>query len=256
MSNTETPRPIEPSESGSTQVKESVTTPSTSGQVPAHKASHNDAGSEPRPKRKKRHAALVVAILALVTSIVFGVINYLVARSQIEIAREQLQANIDAASAQAKQLEQSGPLLSATARLWVHTPSGEWRPIPADENATGDEDKLGNIVLEIEATNEGRFQATVKQVGLGTSKESYRPADVTNCYDKESGWIGVCKMPLRIAPQESAKFYVDLDSSEIREALTCNEYVRSGLEYVLATTGSPYIVERLPKSIYYAWDCK
>lgn len=185
--------------------------------------------------------ALYVSVASVVVSIAIGVGNYLTAAHQLDVAKQQLQA--------------SGPDLKAKATLWIYDSGhAKWTEIDVNRNVTRADDEAGNVVLRVEVTNEGRFQATVSQLGLGLSETTWETPKINCVNDEES--IAECKMPRIIAPQGQALFYVDLDSPSTKVALTCNKYVQNGIEYIVQSIGSPLIVQRLPKSIYYASDCK
>lgn len=219
--------------------------PPDMGEAPSPSTSSKD-GDTSRASRIKTLgviASVVVAVLSLVCSVGFGLHTARTTETQLALMREQI-----------REQAQAGPVLEASAEPWLYVPkSREWTQLDPTENVRRSDDDRGHIVLIVTVTNNGRFQGTVTDVGIGTSATTYVPASKPNC-PIDTG-VSECKLPLILGPQSEQKFYIDLDSPEMVQKLTCSEYNRERLEYIVATRGSDMIVGRLQKSIYYTTDC-
>ncbi len=194
------------------------------------------------------------AVASLVVAIVGGLGNFFWAKVQAD----QTARSLAIAEQELESVKDQGPKLKVQkAELYVYKPESKaWLRLDQQKNVTAADDEAGNIVLVLTVVNEGRFQATISKLGMGTDENTYVPASLVNCEDTAgSESVGECKMPTVLAPQTEKKFYIDLDRPDMRKALTCNKYIESGLEHVISPIGAPHLVGRMPKSIYYATDC-
>ena len=184
----------------------------------------------------KDRTARRIAIAGLVITTIVGGANWFEMHRQVDL------------------IQQGGPELTATGGLSLYHPdTGVWEPLDPSQNVTTQRAATGNLVLWLALTNEGRFQATIDHIGIGTSDKAVDQAPKTNCdYGTK---IDLCKLPLDIPPHANQVLYVDLSGNTLQKDLTCNQYAATQLEYVVATTGSPYLVQKLPKSVNWATDC-
>lgn len=194
-----------------------------------------------------------IAIASVAVAVLTAASNYFILNMQIQDSRQTAKEQLNELRSQLKIMTADGPQITVTGDLALYHPdTRRWDTVKSNKDVSSQEVESGNLVLRLHLTNEGRFQSTISDVGIGTNENSYQPADKPNC-DNASA-VTTCKLPLILKAQTSILIYVDLEEPAIRKALTCNSYDKNGLQYVVSTIGSPTIVQRLPNTVYYVTD--
>lgn len=194
-----------------------------------------------------------IAVVAVCATLLVGGANWWNANRQIDLARETAKVQIDGLQKQIGLMQEQGPVLTADADLAIFQPdAGKWEDLDPKTMVSSKTMETGNLVLRIRVTNSGRYKATITGVGVGTGTNTFQPAEGPNCSLGKD--VSPCKMPISLEPQTEQWIFVDLEHDELRQALTCSEYNRKELEYVVNTIGAAAIAERLPSSVYYVND--